>query len=289
MKKKLTPASICSQKKWASLPVAKKNNLRKMLGDRDKDGVPDKYDCRPKNKCKQETFLSDDAAYLASHDDIYPQDLLETGANGSVYSVKGNKNLVVKFAKGVVDRGEPLKRRCADANSFEDEIAKEGELYNQFNLNDEPLFIPTKVIKITGSEVDRSRSFTGLVRPRIMIVNNRKRIEYSLTTRQLNELCAKLKELSSKGFKLADGLQIGIDRTGRVLQFDVGSIEKCLPSEAYKFNNLAWAVFLEANGFVKLDEFRSRQGRISLEEGNDLVNPSIRKYGTISEDKYRSR
>jgi hypothetical protein len=95
--KKLTPASIVSQKKWSSFPVAKRNKLRKMLPDRDKDGVPNIFDCHPRNKCKQESFLPSDDAYVKSLKTVKLGKYINGGENGQIFEVADNPDFIVKI------------------------------------------------------------------------------------------------------------------------------------------------------------------------------------------------
>ena len=52
---KLKPASLKMQKRWSDFPKFKKQYLRKILVDTDKDLIPDKYDCQPYNRKKQDS------------------------------------------------------------------------------------------------------------------------------------------------------------------------------------------------------------------------------------------
>jgi len=47
-------ASSAMQREWARMSPAQKNIARKKYPDCDKDGVPNKWDCQPKNKYRQE-------------------------------------------------------------------------------------------------------------------------------------------------------------------------------------------------------------------------------------------
>jgi ribosomal protein L37E len=47
-------ATHARQKLWASFSQSKKSLLRKKMGDSDKDGVPDYFDCRPHNPNRQD-------------------------------------------------------------------------------------------------------------------------------------------------------------------------------------------------------------------------------------------
>jgi hypothetical protein len=51
---KIEGASPKMQSLWRSMPAGQKNQLRRILPDSDRDGVPDKYDCQPFNARKQD-------------------------------------------------------------------------------------------------------------------------------------------------------------------------------------------------------------------------------------------
>ena len=50
-------ASIKLQKQWKGFSPNTKKNLRKIYKDTDNDKVPDKWDCKPKNRFKQDTNI----------------------------------------------------------------------------------------------------------------------------------------------------------------------------------------------------------------------------------------
>jgi hypothetical protein len=56
--RKFAGASIAKQKQWKSFSPGKKILLRKLYKDSDKDRVPDKWDCQPYNKYRQDSDLS---------------------------------------------------------------------------------------------------------------------------------------------------------------------------------------------------------------------------------------
>jgi hypothetical protein len=112
----------------------------------------------------------------------------------------------------------------------------------------EPLFVPTKPVKIKGT------SKTGLLRPIITpiiepsyhIVENNIHL---LTDSKLKQLREKLIELSYKGYAFTDGLQLGADKQGRILQFDLGSMRKFMrngkpTAAAFTVNNNEWRALL---------------------------------------------
>ena len=249
-KKKLTPASICTQKKWASLPVTTKKTLRKTLQDKDKDGVPNKYDCHPKNKRKQEAFLSRDAAFLGSQSDIKMGKLLGRGTRGDVYEVDGNPNLVVKVA-----------------NEYDDgSTDEEARLYHQLGMLHKPLFIPTEVRTINGK--------TAMIRPKITTTTDPSKGRVSrdfmnLTPSVLEQIRKHIENLSNQGFVFADGIQLGFDSAGRPLLYDTGDIRTSSnKKEVYHINNIEWVAFL----------IRSRRIHSAT---TSAIRQGLQKYGSI--------
>ena len=224
--KKLTPASIVNQKKWGALPVTTKNNLRKTLKDTDKDGVPNNFDCRPKNKRKQEAFLSRDASFLASHHDTKMGKLLGRGTRGDVYEVDGNSDLVVKIA-----------------NEYDDgSTDEEARLYHHLGMLHKPLFIPTEVRTINGK--------TAMIRPKITTITDPSTGRVSRDFRNLmpsvlEQIRKHIEDLSNQGFIFADGIQLGFDNAGRPLLYDTGDIRiSSNKKEVYHINNIEWIAFL---------------------------------------------
>jgi hypothetical protein len=245
-KKILTPASIVSQKKWASLPVKKKNTLRKMLPDKDKDGVPNKYDCRPNNKRKQEAFLSQDNAYLSSTSHIEPDKYIDEGLYGAVYTVKKNPNLVVKVPIGFVPNGKSVAERRNDVLWCADSINKEADIYNELGLEKQELFSPTRIVNLGRTDVS-SEGFIGLVRPRVKVAD---KMDAKVTQEQLEALRRKIINISHKGYALMDGVQVGFDSTGRILQYDLDGVEKVSINEAFIENNISWLSYLHSIGKI---------------------------------------
>ena len=107
-KKKVAPASIVAQKAWGGLSKLVKGELRKSLPDNDRDGVPNGFDCRPKNKRRQEAFLPKDAQYIESHSTIKLGKRIGSGYCGDVHNIVGNTRLVAKVPKFFADSHEQL-------------------------------------------------------------------------------------------------------------------------------------------------------------------------------------
>jgi hypothetical protein len=254
-KKELTPASIVSQKKWGSLPLNKKRDLRKILPDRDKDGVPNKFDCRPKNNRRQEQFLPVDRDYLRENPNIEIGEMIGEGNKGVVYSVKNNRNLVVKVA-GEVGRGTRA-------------IEREGDAYDEHDLNNEEFFIPTRRMNIASQH-----DHVGLVRPRLSIITDAQqtipsRYANNLTNSQIEELRRKIIRLSHKGYAFVDGFQIGKDARGRLLLYDVDYLDKYDSGhpEPFKINQKFWKKFLNDIGkFDDWGDITDKYGKISQKE-----------------------
>ena len=88
-------ASLNMQRYWKSLPEWKKNQLRRVLPDTDRDGVPDKFDCQPLNSRKQDSYS--DAEVLRgleeSRGDYNPDDYRKSGRYTHGYAVKDDRTL----------------------------------------------------------------------------------------------------------------------------------------------------------------------------------------------------
>ena len=251
-KKKLTPASICAQKAWGKMPLGVKKELRKTLKDRDKDGVPNGFDCRPKNKRKQEAFLSQDNAFLSSNSQIEKGNMLGRGTHGDVYDVVGNSDLIVKIT-----------------NEYDDgSVDEEARLYRQCGMLSKPLFIPTEVRNMDGQ--------TSMIRPKITPITDpsiRGKPSASLLNRMtpsvIENIRKQLEQLNAQGFVFADGIQIGLDKVGRPLLYDTGDIRMSTNKrEVHHINNIEWAAFL------------IRIGKITEINVSGILR-GFRKYGTI--------
>jgi hypothetical protein len=242
---KLTPASVCAQKAWQGFPLGIKKELRRTLKDSDKDGVPNGFDCRPRNKRKQESFLPFDSTYVRSlrpSTNIIPDKYLDSGACGDVFTVKGNRNMVVKIPRGFVKNDDldwtESYRRHQISESIK-ELSDEYDLYVIYDLENEALFTPTELVQLGRN--DLGLSGIGLLRPYVKVLDYPR----ALSDKQLEMLRQQLISISRKGLVLTDGLQIGIDKSGRPLLFDLGWVAKTKPSNAFASNSTLWRHMVE--------------------------------------------
>jgi hypothetical protein len=75
------------QKQWGSFSLAKKQNLRKTNKDTDKDGVPDLWDCQPRNPFKQDKYSEKELDKIASLGSIKVGRKLGWGGFGAVHEI----------------------------------------------------------------------------------------------------------------------------------------------------------------------------------------------------------
>lgn len=233
----LKNASVPAQIAWAKMTPKQRSEIVKKyhLRDTDKDGVYNGFDCHPKDKRRQESFLPDELQYIEKHPVMKRGNQLGAGESGLVYDVKGNKKLVVKTQY----YGRP--------------IDKEEEFFRVNKLEKEPLFIASKAVKVTT--YNKNTEF-GIVRPKVTPIMD----PYGITKRsaftdaRLKELKMKITKLSNKGFVFDDGLQLGIDSAGKLVQFDIGEMQKVdvtkpkMKELAYKRNNGQWVRLLKDLG-----------------------------------------
>jgi hypothetical protein len=243
-KKKLTPASIISQKSWAGLSTSRKKALCRALPDYDKDSVPNCFDCRPKNKRRQESFLPDDENYInANYRNIVPDKQIGSGSNGVVFSLKGNNNLVVKLPHGFMpDRPSEILSQPVYCNRLGEEINTSKEI----NLNNEPLLTPTKVVKIKRGDAYNSVEY-GMVRPKVTpITEMANPYKGTITMSQIEDIRKKIVALSHRGYAFTDGIQLGLDRIGRPIIYDLGLMRcgRAGSDSTFNINDKMWQDFL---------------------------------------------
>jgi hypothetical protein len=270
--KKLTPATIFNQKKWSNLPIAKKNQLRKKLPDTDKDGVPDKYDCHPQNKRKQESFLSQDSTYLEATPKIKLGKYINHGHCGDIYELAGNKRLTVKVPRHFADTKKSItlskETRSRELSWKRDDLNEEMKAYNDLDLNNKPLFTPTRFTSMV-SKFD-GKEYPCLIRPKVTPINFRnapipESIKRRVTDNMLEDLRRKLIVISYQGIALDDGMQIGIDLGGRFLIYDAGRMKTYKPGSdiPFKVNNEEWQDFLLHLGKADTYSDMMRHGEVT--------------------------
>ena len=238
--KKLTPASIVSQKKWSGLPVSKKNSLRKMLPDIDRDGVPNKYDCHPNNRRKQEEFNETDLKYLSTTKEVKKSKKLGEGRAGQVHLIKGNPNMVIKIPECIDYRYDDpsVCEDCYDRARTEDEINR----CETLGINSKPFLCPSKAITVNRN----GHKCVGIARPVLKPLNTKN--GKKLTDGELEKYRQALISLSKDGITFNDFLQCGFTASGRLLQFDLEDIHKTTVSKAFVENNCKWGALLSYAG-----------------------------------------
>jgi len=190
-------------------------------------------------KTKRESFLPSDKEWLESKPKIEPGEYVGKGGQGAVYTVKDRPSMVVKVPLPYKYSDRTPSERAKYIRQEKDEFLEEWDNYNSLSLEDEPLIIPTKQIKITGDRV--KGSFPGLVRPRVKVIGHN---AYIPTDEEFEQIRQKLIALSARGLTLRDGLQVGVDRAGRIQLYDLGYIQDRSPKRAAQKNQRTWESFL---------------------------------------------
>lgn len=245
-------ASIADQKAWQLLPSNTKRRLSNKLKNADGDKIPDGYDCRFRDKLRQESFLPADQKLIKNLKTVKPGKLLSHGGAGNVNTVEGLPGFVVKT---------PVNK----ANSYYDRDRADGfeyerKFYSKHKLLDEPLFIPTKEVKIGNK--------SALLRPTVTVISepNRdisRKITNKVSNAQLEIMRQKIIQLSNRGYMFYDGFQIGIDSSGRLLAYDCGEMMIVTAKQALAYNNKEWLYFLIHIGKARTDEeAAAKYGRI---------------------------
>lgn len=240
-KKKLTPASIISQKKYAPT---------KTLKGVKRDGSTDKSKSQTK---RREAFLPSDERRLGSLRSVEFGKHIGEGTYGDVFELKQDNHFVVKVPRGFVNvDNETPSRRMTRLLDSESEIDSEINAYENFNLGGKPFFSPAKVINLGGNDLT-SRNIRGIIRPKVRPVVDYSKSGYAgclirLSDAQLDEVRQKLIVLTHQGIALRDGVQAGIDPTGRLLIYDSGRVEHLPRPSDFGYvmhcNNVAWSSFV---------------------------------------------
>ena len=217
-----------------------------------------------KNRRRQEGFTPTDQAYLNSHKNVTLGKKIGEGCFGQVYEADngdGNNDFVVKipFQYPIIDKFEYDQLSASEKRrrTRVDEYAIRGEAinYKRFKGKEQPMLIPTKITKVNIN----GKKTIGLIRPKVTpIFDNMHNVSESgklrmmkdkqrVTNSMLRNLYNKLVILTRQGYSFDDGLQLGIDKTGRVLVFDLGDVLQYSPSSniPYHTNYKMWVRLLE--------------------------------------------
>ena len=214
--------------------------VKKMIATKKKKLTPASITSRP----RKAAFLSDDARYLESNPKIELDREIGHGDYGNVFTVAGNKNLVVKIPRGTGHGGNfPMS---GEAERSAKQLRYEADNYKKHNLYNKPLIAPMREVNM-GHDNTLGRDMIGLVMPRV----NDNDLSY-LTPSQLEMIRKQLIDLSEHGFILSDGFQVGMDKVGRPLIYDLGSVDfvgdSWSKAQIYMKNNRMFQKFLSEIG-----------------------------------------
>lgn len=196
---------------------------------------------------RKEAFLERDAAFLNSKPSIRFGGRLDTGLYGEVVLLENNENMVAKAPKYFIHPwGETESYRKREVKKARAGIQEELDAYSKYSLGRRPLFIPTQAVSMS-SDFDEEK-YPVLIRPLVAPIIDGKNYKYStrrlVTDEILEDIRRKVIHLSHEGITFVDGLQLGLDETGRPLIFDAGRVTKKRISEAFETNNVMWRRFL---------------------------------------------
>lgn len=216
---------------------------------------------------RKAAFLSNDLAYLKSNHNVKLGKQIGGGAFGQVYELDngdGNNDFVVKipFQYPIIDKWEYDRLSASEKKrrARVDEYFLRGEAinYKRFKGKEQPMFIPTKITKVNIN----GKKTIGLIRPKVTpVFDNMHNVSESgklrmmedkqrVTNSMLRGLYNELVILTRQGYSFDDGLQLGIDKAGRMLVFDLGDVLQYSPSSniPYNTNYKMWIRFLEHLG-----------------------------------------
>ena len=176
-------------------------------------------------------FISKDKKFLSKNKIVKTDTKLGKGDQGVVFTIKGNKDLVVKRDLDPYDavRDETIKQEYA--------------FYKKNKLNNEKLFAPTKETHVNNNKT------IGLVHPKLkIIVSGGSKLNHPslLTKTTLDKLRNQITILTYKGYVFPDGYQLGEDRLKRIMEYDFGGMYRVNPknissiNRAFSINNECW-------------------------------------------------
>jgi hypothetical protein len=191
---------------------------------------------------RKEAFLPHDSTYIKSAPSVVLGKFIDSGTNTEVYFVKNNRNMIVKVPTGYVLRrkGVTESQRMRLIRDGVDVLQNEFDFYTDNDLEHEKLIIPTILVNLPENDLGAT-GVIGLMRPRLNTFEYGK----ELNDAQFKLLKSQLISISYKGLYLVDGVQLGVDRAGRILLFDLGGIKKGSMSTAFNNNNKQWLDLLD--------------------------------------------
>jgi hypothetical protein len=215
-------------------------------------------------------FLPEDKKWIETHPNIEPDEFIGSGEFGAAYTVKGNKNLVVKVPKGYedCDTSDPKWRRKF-IKETEYPIKNEWSNYVRFSLDREALIIPMIAMQVGNPEKDGCK-FMGLVQPRVKPIGHLAG-HYKPTDKELELIRQQLITLSYHNIVPLDS-ELGVDRKGRFFYYDLGSVDEVSEAAAFECNQWEW------KGLLLILGKYSSSGHYDIE-----------KYGEVKPNSRRSK
>lgn len=225
-------------------------------------------------KPRKAAFLREDAEYLDNNSGFLLGRCIGEGCSGTIFEVQDKTDFVIK-APNAYGKKQCMMRddkfnggTCA----YKDNIEVEARVYDRLNLKENSLAIPTKRTPL-GKCNRINGECTGLIRPKVDVVTDPFGSYSDITRSQIEQLRRKVIAMSHDGLVLTDGLQVGLDKAGRMLQFDLEDIEKGSPERAFRRNNTAWTSFLHKITGIRKENV-SAWNRMLAQYG--IINPNER-------------
>lgn len=280
-------ASKKKQRQWGKFPEAKKQQLRKTHADKDKDGVPDIWDCQPRNPFRQDRFSETQIAEIKDLGTLEAGAFIGRGGFGAVYGLKAkdpakqhiadkyvvkvgldayqahtNDGLLKKEKKllnfwesteGHKPTLERLHKKTRTSETADMEVLDEYREYKREGFADLSLMIPSEP---TTVEMGDFRTF-AMIKPKVEVVGERvHRVKkpQAITPEIIDQLQAGTLEFSGAGQGIWDYMQFGIgDKDGeeKAWIYDTGVVRKS--SDAHAMNTTTWKGFARAVNAERAD------------------------------------
>jgi hypothetical protein len=190
------------------------------------------------NRKRNESFNSEDAAYLRTRPSIKLGKNLGTGLYGEFREIENSTTLGIKVPNCYHEDNRLARVDSCKTCYKKQNIINEFKSYTKNGYNNAPMMIPTKIVKVERN----GNKCIGLVRPLVNEADG----STPLTDSQIRQVHDKVIELSKQGIVLLDGIQCGFTPSGRALQFDLGGVVKGRYKQPATFyiNRNQWLDFL---------------------------------------------